>query len=85
VLYVVDKSGTVMARPVETGPLMGNLRVIRSGIARGDQVIIDGLQRARPGAKVAPKQGRIQAQPGPAGAPPSSSAPPAATAQPAGR
>jgi RND family efflux transporter MFP subunit len=85
VLYVVDKSGTVTARPVETGPLMGNLRVIRSGIARGDQVIIDGIQRARPGQKVAPKQGKIQAQAGAAGPPPSNDAPPAATAQPAGR
>ncbi len=85
VLYVVDKSGTVTARPVETGPLMGNLRVIRSGIARGDQVIIDGLQRARPGQKVSPKAGKIQAQAGAAGPPPSNDAAPASTAQPAGR
>jgi hypothetical protein len=64
---------------------MGNLRVIRSGIARGDQVIIDGIQRARPGQKVSPKTGKIQAQAGAAGPPPSDDAPPASTAQPVGR
>jgi hypothetical protein len=30
------------------------LRVIREGLKAEDRVIIDGLQRARPGAKVAP-------------------------------
>ena len=85
VLYVVGKDGMVAARPVETGPLYGNLRVIRSGIARDDRVIIGGTQRARPGQKVSPQNGKIQAEANPAGAPPSSSAPPAATAEPAGR
>ncbi|MES2441753.1 MAG: efflux RND transporter periplasmic adaptor subunit [Pseudomonadota bacterium] len=85
VLYVVGKDGTVAARPVETGPLMGNLRVIRSGLTREDRVVIGGIQRARPGQKVTPQNGKIEAQAAPAGAPPSSSAPPAATAQPAGR
>lgn len=85
VVYVVDKSGTVTARPVETGPLVGNLRVIRSGIAKGDRVIIEGIQRARPGQKVQPKPGKIQQQAAPAGPPPSNDAPPAATAQPVGR
>ena len=84
VVYVVDKAGTVVARPVQTGPLMGNLRVIRSGIAREERVIIGGTQRARPGQKVTPQNGKIEAQPAVAGAPPSSNAPPASTAQPAG-
>lgn len=83
-VYVVDKSGTVVARPVETGPLVGGLRVIRSGITREDRVIIGGLQRARPGQKVTAQPGKIQQPAG--GAPPASSAPPpASTAQPAGR
>lgn len=85
VVYVVDKNGTVAARPVETGPLVGSLRVIRRGIARDDRVIIEGIQRARPGQKVEAKPGRIQPQAVPAGAPPSSAAPPAATAEPVGR
>jgi len=83
IVYVVDKSGTVAARPVQTGALRGNLRVIRSGLAREDRVVIGGIQRARPGQKVQPQPGKIEAQPAPAGAPPSSAAPPASTALPA--
>jgi RND family efflux transporter MFP subunit len=83
VLYVVGKDGTVTAKPVQTGPLRGNLRVIRSGINRDDRVIIGGTQRARPGAKVSPQPGKITPQATPPGAPPSSDAPPASSAQPA--
>ncbi len=83
-VYVVDKSGTVVARPVQTGPLVGGLRVIRSGITPEDRVIIGGIQRARPGQKVTAQPGKIQQPAG--GAPPAAEAPPpASTAQPAGR
>lgn len=59
VVYVVDRTGTVTVRPVQLGPLNGNLRVIRSGIGPQDQVIIGGIQRAMPGQKVKTKRGRI--------------------------
>jgi RND family efflux transporter MFP subunit len=58
-VYVVDRNGTVTMRPVQLGPLTGNLRVIRSGLSLQDRVVISGLQRAMPGQKVKPKQGRI--------------------------
>ena len=58
-VYVVDGKGTVIARPVQLGPLYGNLRVVRSGLSRQDRVIINGIQRARPGQKVKPQPGRI--------------------------
>ena len=61
VLYVVDKTNTVTVRPVQLGPLNGNLRVIRSGVGPQDQVIIGGIQRAMPGQKGKPKKGRITA------------------------
>jgi len=83
-VYVVDKSGTVVARPVETGPLLGGLRVIRSGITASDRVIIGGIQRARPGQKVTAQNGKIQ-QPANAGLPPAAPPPPASTAQSVGR
>jgi hypothetical protein len=35
---------------------MDGLRVVREGLAGGDWVITKGLQRARPGSKVAPKR-----------------------------
>jgi multidrug efflux system membrane fusion protein len=47
-------------KPVEVGDLRGGLRVIRSGLAPGDRVIIDGLVRAIPGTKVAPQNGTIR-------------------------
>jgi RND family efflux transporter MFP subunit len=59
VVYVVDRTGTVGVRPVQLGPLNGNLRVIRSGLGPQDQVIIGGIQRAMPGSKVKTKKGRI--------------------------
>ncbi|HEU0100359.1 MAG TPA: efflux RND transporter periplasmic adaptor subunit [Allosphingosinicella sp.] len=65
VVYAVARDGTVVARPVQLGPLVGNLRVVRSGLAPGERVIIDGVQRARPGQKVLPKPGRIPVAAGP--------------------
>ena len=59
VVYVVDKTNTVVVRPVQLGPLNGNLRGIRSGLGPQDQVIIGGIQGAMPGSKVKPKKGRI--------------------------
>lgn len=70
VVYTVAPNGAVMVRPVELGPLTGNLRVIRSGLSPQDKVIIGGLQRAMPGQKVKPRAGRI---------------PPPATTEPDGR
>lgn len=84
VVYVVDKQGTVTARPVELGPLMGDLRVIRSGVAPQDQVVINGLQRAQPGQKVQPKLGRIAASGGPEPAAPPPPLQPSSVATPAG-
>jgi len=49
-LVAID--GKVQRRSVETGPKVGPLIVIRSGVEANDQVIVDGLQRARPGAEV---------------------------------
>jgi len=59
IVYVVDTAGLVTTHEVEPGPLHEGLRVIRSGVAAGDTVIIDGLQRAQPGQKVAVTMGAI--------------------------
>jgi RND family efflux transporter MFP subunit len=52
VVYVVNAHGQVAERMVTTGTLVGNLRVIREGLRPDDMVIIDGLQRVRPGKTV---------------------------------
>jgi hypothetical protein len=56
----VGPDGSVVPKPVEIGALRGSLRVIRSGLAPTDQVIIDGIPHATPGAKVAPQNGAIR-------------------------
>jgi hypothetical protein len=55
----VSPDGTVVPKTVETGDLRGGLRVIRSGLAPDDRVIIDGIVRAVPGGKVTPQDGAI--------------------------
>jgi membrane fusion protein, multidrug efflux system len=55
VVLVVNKDDVVEMRPVVLGPLDDGLRVVREGLKRDDRVIVDGLQRARIGAKVAPQ------------------------------
>lgn len=54
IVFVVKADDTVEAKPVTLGPIDGGLRVIREGLAPDDRVIVEGLQRARIGAKVAP-------------------------------
>ena len=60
-LLTVDAEGTVAAKPVELGPLVDGLRVVRRGLAPTDRVIIQGVQSAMPGSKVKPQAGRIAA------------------------
>jgi multidrug efflux pump subunit AcrA (membrane-fusion protein) len=74
IVLVVGKDGTVAAKPVETGPLVGDLRVIRSGLTRADRVVIQGVQFAMPGSKVKPRVTQVRVAEGaaPAAAPPSS-------------
>ena len=67
IVFVVKDDNTVEARPVVLGPLDDGLRVIREGLKPEDKVIVDGLQRARVGAKVTPK---TAAAPAPAAAKP---------------
>lgn len=72
-LLVVDAEGTVNARPVRTGVALGDLRVVKGKIGIDDRVIVEGLLRVRPGA-------RVVATPAAAAAPSSPAAPAAAAA-----
>jgi RND family efflux transporter MFP subunit len=61
VVLTVDGEGTVTPRIIRPGPSQpGGLRIVRRGLEPEDRVIINGLIRARPGAKVTPKEGRIE-------------------------
>lgn len=52
-VFVLDEQGTVQYRSVETGRVADGLRVVTNGLAAGDVVIVNGLQRVRPGVTVA--------------------------------
>ncbi len=55
-VLVVDAQNVARPKYVSLGPVVDGLRVITEGLAPDDDVIINGLMRARPGAKVTPKQ-----------------------------
>ncbi len=59
IVMTVKEDGTVVPAIVRTGPMIDGLRVIRAGLQPTDQVIINGLMRARPGGKVTPEPGTI--------------------------
>ncbi|WP_395623509.1 efflux RND transporter periplasmic adaptor subunit [Sphingomonas daechungensis] len=59
IVLVVGRDDTVAAKPVETGPLVGDLRVIRSGLSLADRVVVQGVQFAMPGAKVKPRVTKV--------------------------
>ena len=61
IVFTVGADGVVGTKLVELGPIVDGLRVIRSGLAPTDRIIVDGLQRARPGQKVKPEGGNIEA------------------------
>jgi multidrug efflux system membrane fusion protein len=59
-VLIVAQDGTVAPKQVQAGDLRGGLRVIRSGLAPTDRVVIDGIPLAHPGAKVVPHNGQIR-------------------------
>ena len=60
VVLTVDANNVVTPKQVELGDLRDGLRVIRSGLAPTDKIIIDGIPAVAPGAKVSPHDGSIR-------------------------
>jgi RND family efflux transporter MFP subunit len=58
-VMTVAADGTVTPKRVTLGPIIDGLREVQGGLDAGDQVIITGLLRARPGAKVTAQAGTI--------------------------
>ncbi|WP_336488387.1 efflux RND transporter periplasmic adaptor subunit [Methylobacterium nigriterrae] len=59
VVMTVGADDVVAPKKVEVGDLRDGLRVIRSGLAPTDRVIVDGIALARPGTKVSAKQATV--------------------------
>jgi multidrug efflux system membrane fusion protein len=54
-VVVVGAGNVAEFRPVQLGTTAGPLRVVTSGLKAGEQIVVDGLQRVRPGAPLAPQ------------------------------
>ncbi|HEY4210291.1 MAG TPA: efflux RND transporter periplasmic adaptor subunit [Steroidobacteraceae bacterium] len=55
-VFVVGADNKVAYRPVKLGPVVDGLRVIREGLNQGETIIVNGLQRVRPGVSVSPER-----------------------------
>lgn len=53
-VYVVDQQNKVVQQPVKTGGFSGPDWIITEGLKGGERVVVDGLQKIRPGAIVNP-------------------------------
>jgi multidrug efflux system membrane fusion protein len=54
-VYVVGADNKAEYRVVQLGPLVDGLRVARTGLKPGERIVVNGLQRVRPGAPIAPE------------------------------
>lgn len=55
-VLVVDAKGTLHYRPVTLGEKTGGLRIIKTGLKPAEQVVVNGLQRVRPGVVIEPNR-----------------------------
>jgi multidrug efflux system membrane fusion protein len=51
-VFVVDKDGKAEYREVKLGPVVDGLRVVKAGLKPGEKIVVNGLQRVRPGSPI---------------------------------
>jgi multidrug efflux system membrane fusion protein len=51
-VFVVDKDGKAEYREVKLGPVVDGLRVVKTGLKPGEKIVVNGLQRVRPGSPI---------------------------------
>ncbi len=54
-VLVLGADNRVAYRAIELGPKLEGLRIVRSGLTKGETIVVNGLQRALPGSTVAPQ------------------------------
>jgi RND family efflux transporter MFP subunit len=62
-VFAMGADNTVAYRTVKLGSVIDGKRVVREGLQPGDTIIVNGLQRVRPGMTVAPEPAAIAANP----------------------
>jgi RND family efflux transporter MFP subunit len=55
-VLVVDKENRAIYRPIKLGPLVDGMRVVKEGLQPGETIVVNGLQRVRPGMPVTPQK-----------------------------
>jgi len=63
IVMVVKADNTVEARPIQVTRVVDDSWLVSGGLAAGDRVIVEGLQKAKPGAKVKPVEKGAAAAP----------------------
>lgn len=58
-VLVIDKDNKAVYRSVDLGPKLEGLRIVRSGLAKDDRIVVSGLQRVRPGSPVDPQDSEM--------------------------
>jgi RND family efflux transporter MFP subunit len=59
-VWIIDEKNMPSQRVVEPGGLERGLRIVRAGLQPGDLIVINGMQRVRPGAPVSPTKGQVE-------------------------
>jgi multidrug efflux system membrane fusion protein len=58
-VLVLDKDNNAQYREVRLGRVFDGLRVIESGLEEGEVIVVNGLQRVRPGSPVTPTKAEM--------------------------
>lgn len=59
IVWTIGEGGSVAPRIVRPGPRIDGYRVIREGLKGDETIVINGLQRVRPGGKVTPQMSEL--------------------------
>ena len=62
-VIVVGSDNVAQARPIRAGRVVGDLIIVQEGLTNTDRVVVNGTQKARPGAKVEPQLTELQPPP----------------------
>jgi multidrug efflux pump subunit AcrA (membrane-fusion protein) len=59
-VLTISSSNTVEYRKVTLGPAIDGMRVVRSGLKPGEEIVVNGLARVRPGMPVIAQRQRVE-------------------------